>query len=58
MTTQKGVNLMDKNSSTEQAEKSTNKSTCALLNSNLCPHPKKCDGINRLCDIWKTHSGR
>lgn len=50
----KGVIKVDK----QKKEKSGQVIPCALLHSKICPKPKECDGINRLCSAWKNHSGR
>ena len=43
----------------DKVEKKTNNRIilCPLLGSNLCPKPKKCNGLKRECTLWKTHSG-
>lgn len=50
----KGVNFVDK----KQHQQPSQKIPCALHGSHLCPKPKECNGINRLCTIWEDHSGR
>ena len=50
----KGVNFVDK----KQSNKLSQEIPCALHGSHVCPNPKECDGIHRLCSIWKDHSGR
>jgi len=50
----KGVNFVDK----KQSKQISQQIPCALHGSHLCPKPKQCDGIHRLCSKWKDHSGR
>ncbi|MCI9177034.1 MAG: hypothetical protein HFJ28_00225 [Clostridia bacterium] len=43
----------------ENVQKKTGQEiSCALHGSPICPKPNECDGINRQCRIWQSHSGR
>ncbi len=45
----------------DQEKKSTQdvrKAICALKGSNVCPNPKECDGLERKCTVWQSHSAK
>jgi len=42
----------------EKTKKNEYKIPCALLGTKVCPRPHECNGINRKCTIWKTHSAK
>ena len=50
----KGVNFVDK----KQSKQLSQEIPCTLHGSRVCPKPKECDGIHRLCSRWTGHSGR
>lgn len=32
---------------------------CSLQGSKqVCPHPNECDGLNRICNLWRNHSSK
>jgi len=31
---------------------------CSLFDSHICPNPGQCNGIDRKCAVWQSHSGK
>ena len=42
----------------QKSKQDTQKTMCALKGSHICPNPKECNGLERKCTVWKTHSAK